>query len=210
MRAKKKLLKDVAYEIIKEKIIKGDDEYISENLLVEELQMSRTPIRAALQQLQNEGIIKILPNQGIMISTPSAKETNDIFDFRLAIETFSLKQAVHLLTQHDFDLLSENIENQIAAVNNNEPYLFIQYDMEFHLHLLRVVGNELFIQGVENVIDRLHRVSRRIKNNKERLFVLIQEHIKIIELLKAKDIDQAVIELENHLKGGKIEMFGGM
>jgi len=210
VRAKKKLLKDVAYEIIKEKIIKGDDEYISENLLVEELQMSRTPIRAALQQLQNEGIIKILPNQGIMISTPSAKETNDIFDFRLAIETFSLKQAVHLLTQHDFDLLSENIENQIAAVNNNEPYLFIQYDMEFHLHLLRVVGNELFIQGVENVIDRLHRVSRRIKNNKERLFVLIQEHIKIIELLKAKDIDQAVIELENHLKGGKIEMFGGM
>lgn len=210
MKAKKRLLKDVAYEIIKEKIIKGDDEYTSENSLVEELQMSRTPIRAALQQLENEGFIKILPNQGIMIPNPSVKETNDIFDFRIAIETASLKQAIQLLDESDFTFLSQNIENQMAAVNNNDLHLFIHYDMEFHLHLLKVVGNELFIQGVENVIDRLYRVSRRIKNNKEKLMNLIEEHKRIVELLKAKETEKAIVELENHLKGGKIDMYGGI
>lgn len=48
MITKKNLLKDVAYEKIKEKILRGDDEYTSENSLVNELQMSRTPIREAL------------------------------------------------------------------------------------------------------------------------------------------------------------------
>jgi DNA-binding GntR family transcriptional regulator len=207
---KKKLLKDVAYEKIKEKILRGDDNYTSENSLVEELQMSRTPIREALQRLQHEGFIKILPNQGITIPDLSVKETNDIFDYRLAIETASLKQAVHLLKQEDFDALSRNIENQISAVNQNDLFLFIEYDMEFHLYLLKVVGNELFIQGIEHVIDRLHRLSRRIKNNPQKLSALIQEHIRIMDFLKDKEIDLAVKELEDHLKGGKINMYGGI
>ncbi|TYR80821.1 GntR family transcriptional regulator [Priestia megaterium] len=207
---KKKLLKDIAYEKIKEKILRGGSENTSENLLVEELNMSRTPIREGLQKLQHEGFIKILPNQGIMIPNLSIKETNDIFDYRIAIETASLKQAVHLLNNDDFSNLADLIEKQKFAVEENDTFSFIKYDIEFHLYLLKVVGNELFIQGIENVSERLHRLSHRIRNNPQKLLMFIQEHIQIMDYLKSKQIELAVKELENHLNEGKIKMYGGM
>lgn len=206
----KKLLKDIAYEKIKEKILIGNDEYTSENSLVDELQMSRTPIREALQKLQHEGFIKLLPNQGITIPELSVKEVNDIFDFRIAIETASLKQVVHLLHQEQFNDLDMLIHEQTLAVNNNDLFHFIDYDVKFHLYLLRVVGNESYIQGIKNVSERLHRLSRRIKNNHQKLFALIQEHKNIVNYLKNKEIDTAVKELEDHLNGGKMKIYGGI
>jgi DNA-binding GntR family transcriptional regulator len=203
----KKLLKDIAYEKIKEKILNEDDEYTSENSLVEMLQMSRTPIREALQRLQQEGFIKVLPNQGIMIPDLSVNEMNDITDYRIAIETTSLKQAVHLLKEEDFDHLSALIQKQMDAYSQNNTVLYLQHDVEFHLYLLQVVGNEWFIQAVENVSHRQHRLHRRMKSNPQLLFARLQEHIRIVDFLKDKQTDSAVNELEAHLKNGKIYIF---
>lgn len=138
------------------------------------------------------------------------KETNDIFDYRIAIETASIKQAVNLLKPDDVDALDRLIQKQISAVSEHDIFLFIKYDVEFHLYLLKVVGNELFIQGLEDVSDRIHRLRRRTKNDPQKLSVRIQEHIRIMELLKDREIELAVKELENHLLSGKIIMYGGM
>lgn len=204
MAPKKKLLKDIAYEKIKEKVLMGDDDYTSENVLVEELQMSRTPIREALQRLEHDGFIKILPNQGIAIPQLSVKEMNDIADYRIAIETASLKQAVHLLLPDDFAELEHLIRLQQAAAENNNVLLYLQHDVAFHLYLLRVVGNDLFVGEIENVSARLYRLSRVMKRDPKQIFARIEEHIRMIDLLRKKDIDGAVAEMERHLLTGKL------
>lgn len=210
MVTKKALLKDVAYEKIKQKILRGREDYTSENTLVEELEMSRTPIREALQRLQYEGFIKIISNQGVVIPELSVKETNDLFDMRIAIETFSLKQAVDITTKEDFEAMYRLIEEQKDAAQHNDVFQFIEKDAEFHLYLLDIVGNHLFIQSFNNIKDRLHRTSRNLKTNTERLLLLAEEHIRIIEFIKNKDIDRAVVEMENHLNGGKLNIYGGI
>jgi DNA-binding GntR family transcriptional regulator len=207
MKRHKVLLKDIAYEKIKEQILREDDEYISENFLVESLQMSRTPIREALQRLQHEGFIKILPNQGIAITDLSVKEMNDITNYRIVLETASLRQAVHLLNKEHFDHLEQLIQLQVEAVTQNDMLLYLQNDVEFHLYLVKVVGNEFFTQAIEHVGGRLFRLRRMIKSNPQPLFDRIQEHKRIIDLLKDKEIDLAVKELEDHMKSGKIFSF---
>jgi len=198
--SKKSLLKDIAYEKIKEKILTEDDQYTSENSLVNQLEMSRTPIREALQRLMHEGYIKIMPNQGIAITDLSVKELNDITEYRIAIESTSLKQAVHLLNEDHYDNLQEIIERQKEAFNQNNVVRFIQSDVDFHLYLLEIVGNELFIQGFQHVSGRVFRLRRKMKSNPIQLLKRIEEHIRIIELLKDRNLDLALEELENHLK----------
>jgi DNA-binding GntR family transcriptional regulator len=199
MKKNKKLLKDIAYEKIKDKFLRMEEEYTSENLLVEELQMSRTPIREALQRLQIEGFIKILPNQGITMPGLSVEEMNDITEYRIAIETTSLKRAVHLFNKGHYDFLNNVIQKQTDALTQNDMALYLQLDVEFHRYLLEVVGNELFIQAIEYASGRMYRLRRKIKGNPQLLFTRIQEHIRIIDLLKEKEVDLAVKELEDHL-----------
>ena len=74
-----------AYDAIREIIIKADPNEgvpYSENYFAETLGMSRTPIRSALQQLQYDGLISIIPHQGIVIRTISYEEAWQLFDFR--------------------------------------------------------------------------------------------------------------------------------
>ncbi|WP_126424773.1 GntR family transcriptional regulator [Brevibacillus marinus] len=202
------LLKDIAYRKIKEKIMRGDfldSNSTSENQLVEELQMSRTPIREALQRLQHEGLIKIISNQGIVIQELSIKETNDLFDMRIAIETYSLKKNVGFISQHDFKQLDDIIARQKQACAERDVFSFIQLDGEFHQYLLELGGNSLFIQMMSNIRDRLYFDANRLhKRYPDSIARLIEEHVKITEALKKGDYELAVQELEQHLQNGKI------
>lgn len=204
------MLKEIAYEKIKAKILSGDDLYTSGVSLVEELQMSRTPIREALQRLEQEGFIRLLPNQGIAIPELSVKEVNDIFDFRIAIETASLKQVAPVLRTEHFLELDRMLEEQKAALQRNDLFHFIDSDVRFHLYLLGVGGNRLFMNGVELVSERLHRLSRRIKNKPQKLQELAREHERIVGYLKERRLELALQTLESHLKGGKIDIYGGI
>ena len=63
-------LKQIAYETIKRKIIHCDympNDILSEMMLMEEIDASRTPIREALNMLSQEGLVRIIPKKGIMV-----------------------------------------------------------------------------------------------------------------------------------------------
>lgn len=207
MNNNRKLLKDIAYEKIREKVLQADDQYTSENQLVEELNMSRTPIREALQRLQYEGYIHVLPNQGIAIPDVSVREANDIVDYRIALEIASLRKAVDLFDDNDFETLKQLINQQRIAVGNNDVIKYLITDVEFHLYLLRVVGNELFIQGIERVCGRLYRLRRRMRSNPKKIYDRIDEHLVIIEHLRNKNIDSAVETMRAHLETGRSHIF---
>lgn len=202
--SKKKLLKDIAYEKIKEIILKGEDEFTSENSLVEELKISRTPIREALQRLHYEGLVRIISNKGFVIPELSLKERRDISNMRIAIETYSLEQAIEIITDEDFTNLENIIEEQKKANKNGDLYAFLQNDAEFHQYLLEIVGNSMFINMYKNARERLFTIrdSKEMRNRPDVILRLIHEHEKILRFLKEKDIHSCKEELKQHLRSG--------
>lgn len=206
---RKETLKSQAYSQIKEKIIKGDfraDGYTSENKLVAELGMSRTPIREALHRLQSEGFVKILPKQGIVIQEPSIKETNDYYELRLAIETFAIRKLKGLITEEDFAKLGSIIDNQKKACELRDYSIWMEHDIAFHALLLEIVGNRLFIQLMSNIRDRL---SKDIFKRRELFQEGINEHIEILKALKRGDYIRAEQALTEHILGGKMRHLAG-
>lgn len=206
---KRMLLKDVAYKSIKEKVLKGHfhNEYtITENLLVEELKMSRTPIREALQRLQSEKLLKITSNHGITVTDITVKETNNIMDLRLAIEIFALRSLENVMTVKDFDELDKIIDKQEQAISDRDIYQFLKLDIHFHYYFIDLCNNELFVETMNNIHERLFNHGNIIfRKNQHRASHSINEHKEIMQDLRIGDYGNAVKKMEQHiLKGKKI------
>lgn len=200
----KRLLKDVAYEKIKEIILTGEDEFTSENSLVEELNISRTPIRSALQRLDYEGLVRLISNKGFVIPELSLRERQEISEMRHAIETFSIEQAVEIANEEDYKRLNQIIEKQKIANRDNDLLAFLQSDAEFHQYILEIVGNSIFINMYNNARERLFTVrdSKGMRNRPDFISKLIIQHENILKFLKEKDVQSCKNELKLHLKSG--------
>ena len=112
MREKKK---DQAYESIRTLVLQrgaSDSFVISENSLAAELNMSRTPIREALQRLQMEGFIEIHPHRGIVIPEVSVIEVNETFALRMAIEEFVIKEIIPFMTEQRSEEHTSELQSQ--------------------------------------------------------------------------------------------------
>ena len=95
-----KSLKEKAYVELKEMIISGklkSNERIDEELLSKSLNVSRTPVREAINKLEQEGWINIVPRKGMFVNNISIKEINDVFQVRSNLEPIILEMAFERL-----------------------------------------------------------------------------------------------------------------
>lgn len=207
---KKIPLHEIAYQKIKEKIMRGDfieQNYTSQNQLVDELEMSRTPILSALQRLQYEGFVKIISNSGVIIQELSIKEINDFFDMRLAIEPFSLKRVIQVISDDDCKTLQELIAQQKEALASNDYFMWLQLDADFHQYLLEIEGNSAFLQVMSNIRERLFFNSTCYIRKNKNFAEYIDGHERICQALVERNLEMAVQELETHIQSGKIALF---
>lgn len=175
---------------------------MAENSLVKELEMSRTPIREALHKLQHEGFLKIVSNQGIMVTGMSVKKLEDLIDMRVAIESSSLTRAILLLTADDFKQIKEIVQKQKEYCENEDIYNFRKADADFHYFLLQITNNHYFLKMFNEVYELQFTASTR-PVKKDQMNNLIDDHEKIIMHLENNELDLAVNILIEHLNSGK-------
>lgn len=200
-----------AYKKIKEMIFQGEITSscaISENSLVEKLGISRTPIRAALQRLNFEGILKIIPNQGVVIHEPTIEEAREKIELRAAVELYILKKCIHLTSQEDVKNLNEILEQQSMAVSRGDYYEFLQYDKEFHTYFLRYYHNETMSEIMLNFRERFYNLSLRglAKRTAARMEETLKEHKMIVDALEKHDFANAAELLEKHIENSFLEL----
>ncbi|GGD69786.1 GntR family transcriptional regulator [Paenibacillus nasutitermitis] len=187
-----KTMKDTAYEAIKEGIVSGEwsgGTFLSEKYLSELLQMSKTPIRSALDRLEMIGLVKLSPKQGVIVQEISLKKILEIYELRLALETFAAKQMTGKLDDTFFMLMDRNLEQQAEAVKQEDVGLYVRLDREFHEMIVRGLGNDEFTEAMSRIQDKfLIAVRTTFVKNKKRLWGSLEEHIRIREALTARDV----------------------
>src|SRR5215510_9474028 len=88
------LLKERAYEEIKRRLLNNDyppRSFLAERQLAEQLGMSKTPVKAALERLEHEGFITVSPQQGIVVREMALHEIVDQYEIRTALETYIVR-----------------------------------------------------------------------------------------------------------------------
>lgn len=148
---KKTTLTDKIYQDIKDDILTkvfqpGEKLNIKE--LAREYQVSDTPVKQALQRLAEEKLVVNTPNKGMSVRALTPHELQDIFDMRLMMDTFFVKDIVttlnynHGLRQQLIDCLEAQKKFIESNDSNHKPDEFFELDLEFHTLYLAASGNQ--------------------------------------------------------------------
>lgn len=192
----------VAYEKIKKSIMSGElrgDMPLSETFFAEKLHMSRTPIRTALQRLQNEDFIRIIPKQGIVIKEITMDEAIQLFDLRTAIERYLIGTSISLLDESDFETMRDFIRKQKTAMETKDYDRFLELDEQFHVYCYHHYNNEYMINIINNYRERFYSWRYQAIKITGRMEASIAEHERFLELISQNKTQEACDLLEHHV-----------
>ncbi|MCF7936755.1 MAG: GntR family transcriptional regulator [Synergistales bacterium] len=194
-----------AYNTIKREIITGrltNNSTISVNAIAKRLGMSKTPVRDAFKELESQGFVRIFPNQGIVIQELTVMEATQMYELRIALESYLLKQIVPILTEQHLDRLRELLSLQEAAMKRNDPYEFMQYDNQQHLFLHEIYYNPMIFDVISRLIDRIFYGGVQALSLPGRMEATLHEHTSIVEALEARNLEKTIRALEYHFSRG--------
>ena len=203
-----KNLSQIAYEQIKEMILSGElkqGQAFSINAMTERLHISRTPITNACQRLESEKLLTILPKQGALVNTISIETACGIYELRAAIESYNAKRVFHLLDGSDVSLLETSIEHQKIHAASGNIKEFMDEDSAFHRHILEKNRNEEILSTINGLYDRAYMLgitnSKGMRPNRS-----IEEHEKILDALKKKNVQAFADAIEENILNGFLNL----
>ena len=197
----KTYLCDFAYETIKERIIRcqyAPNTYITEERLGEELNISRTPIRAALDALSKEHILKIIPKKGIYITDITPDQVRDVYEFRILIEPYALRTYGNGFSKQELKSLLEQFKEDTA-----DPWALALQDNYIHTQIVNLCRNELLSSYYALMQSLDMRLRLYCSQSNTRISDSNQEHINIITAMLKDDYVTAERILLDHLQTAK-------
>ncbi len=195
-------LTDKAYAAIKTAILSLELEPgtpLVESELAKQLGISKIPLREALHQLENDGLVNRIPYKGVYVSGLTNQDAAELALIRGVLEGLAARLAMPKMTQADI-LKSEAIlsEAQQALERGNKD-LCVAKGKEFHDYLIQKSGNAQLMHILESIDTRFHRFRLLSNEIRGRTAQSLEEHKRILKALKDQDGDAVEHALREHL-----------
>ena len=194
-------LSEKAYRLIKDKVVTLElppSAVIDEHVLMQELGLGRTPIREALQRLDSEGLVNIVPRRGTFVNDISVTDLQKIFELRIIMEGFCARLAAQRVTQAQLDRM-ENVLQELDQLQESDPQALMSIDRRFHRLLYTAADNEF----MTDILDRLYDLSLRlwylVLNRLSEVKHSIEQHLIVLDALKEGDADRAEAVIRKHI-----------
>lgn len=195
-----------AYEVIKESILSGGikpGSRIVTTKLSEQYQISRTPLREALRQLQKDGLL-IQDNLGATVVKLRREDFQELYYCRLILEKEMIKLAVHHITDEqlaDAENILYKCEKIIEETPSEERQMdILKLNTQFHETLTNACLNKRLIQILDQVRNLLLLYRANILKYPENDKNIVNEHRKILSAVKTRDEEKAASVIETHLR----------
>ena len=201
------ILREKAYRIIKERIIKGEyhpGQPLNEKAIIEELSISRTPFREAIHALNEENLVQVYPNRGIFVRELTLQDIMDGFDVRYLLEPYVLQLAAVRMPGS----LVEELIRRIDELDRNNYHALLNEDDYFHATLIEYTDNKQLSRIMKNLYEynRFQVIllddpkseyisSERLANAVESLM----EHRAVLCCIQEGNISEAVEKMRFHL-----------
>lgn len=195
-------LRGRVYDRIREDILNGvykEHEELKEATLGKMMDVSRTPVREALRQLELEGLVEIIPNKGARVTGITKKDIEDIYQIRYLLEGLSARWATEHITEELIEKMEETLYlTEFHAKKGNFAQVY-DLDSQFHELLYEASGSKL----LNNILSDFHMYVTRIRKTSlasgSRSKNSTEEHRAILEAIKERDADKAEECAHNHV-----------
>ncbi len=194
-------LSEKAYSLIKEKVVTLElppSAVIDEQLLMEELDLGRTPIREALQRLDAEGLVNVVPRRGTFVSDISITDLQKIFELRIVLEGLCARLAAERITRDELEKIKLVLSDLDDVHNGNSVALMI-IDKRFHRLLYRAADNEFLTEVSDRLYDQSLRLWYLVLARLDDVRHSIEQHHEILNALAEGDQDRAELLVQSHI-----------
>ncbi|MDH3192994.1 MAG: GntR family transcriptional regulator [Acidimicrobiia bacterium] len=184
---------DRATSVIRDAVVAGlfqPDERLPQDRLAKLLDVSRMPIRAALRQLESEGLVDLLPHRGAVVTSLSAEELSDLYEIRVLIEAFALKKTVLAISA---DQLSE-LEELADALEHAAPDQWLRSRLDFYESLYSIGNTPRVVSTIMSIRAEVGRYTWKLTSLRS------EDHRGLLQRIAMGNPDLAAAWLESHLR----------
>lgn len=195
-------LKENVTNLLRQAIIDGtlpSGEELNQAQIADRLGISRGPVREALGQLEQEGLIRIIPYKGVLVTPLTPTYVRELYSLRSALETFALRTGMERAHAGDLAELHEIVDCMRSAAERNDPQELAALDMRFHSSIIHMPRHNLLERtwtplkiGVQRCLHTRHRIY-------ESLDEVVGTHPELLEAMDRGDVEAAARILHQHI-----------
>ncbi|MCC6535859.1 MAG: GntR family transcriptional regulator [Burkholderiales bacterium] len=173
-------------------------ERVNEVEVARSLNVSRTPLREALNRLLVEGFLTRAPNRGFIGRPLDAKQVFDLYELRRVLEASIVAIACERSTDEELGELERFVKASTDRPEDANASSLLALDEQFHERVARLTRNEEMLRAVRSINARIHYF-RWIDMQNGRRRQTQQEHLRIVKALMARDAPAAARLIEGHI-----------
>jgi len=167
--------------------------------LAAELGISKTPVRAALEELEREGFVTRILFKGTYVTEVTLKDLVEIFQLRAVLEGLAARLATPLFTPRDLDRIDHNLTAAEAALAEGDLAMCSEFGKSLHDTVIDKADNQrltLIIRNLDDHVQRFRAISDQISG---RLNKSVEEHRRVLDALRRRDPEAAAQAMCDHL-----------
>lgn len=169
--------------------------------------VSRIPVREVLFQLEAEGLVRILPQRGAVVSELSPAEINDVFDLREMLEPRLFGASAPRLTAEDLQKLDEKQAEYVHAIAAGQTDDYGRLNAELHMAMYHRANMPRTEQTVASLLQTSDRYTRVQLSNDAAMKTAMEEHAELIRMCREKRFDDACALLARHIAAVRADLF---
>ena len=205
---KRSTLRETAHETLKAMIVTGQlppGSRLTEVELAARLKVSRTPVREALNRLQQDGLVASRPRHGYVVADFNAQMFREAFEIREILDAFATELAVGRITPEEKAELRRLVREceELAARPDRgaqEMFLELQTGMEIHRAIARISGNEMLSGMLNTILDKCEHYVWVELLRLDEWHLARKEHADIVEAVCAGNAPLAVELTRQHIR----------
>ena len=202
----RRYLHDEVVARLRELILAGELEpgaRINEIELCERFGISRTPLREAIKILATEGLLDLLPNRGARVARLSEAEIEDMVEVVAGLEATAADLACRRISTAEIDAIAAKHRAMVAAFQRGDEPTYFALNREIHDAIMLAAGNRALASIYSNVAGRVQRTRYSAHKTPDQWQRAVDEHERMIELLRARDSEALSLLMREHIRGKK-------
>ncbi|MGB7086690.1 MAG: GntR family transcriptional regulator [Phormidesmis sp.] len=207
---RRRALHEQTYQLLRTCIFSGElapGERLIETQLADKLQVSRTPIREAIRQLQQDGLVVAEPQGGARIVTLSSEDARQLYDCRLALEQLSVSQACMQAKDDELQRLEWFCDQAEKAdqLRRSDLSLFqrLEADHQFHRYIAKISGNGWLLVLLDQIFDKMMLLRIQTTRYNPEVLEIRLEHRQVYEAIAQRRAEAAIAAIQAHLTASK-------
>jgi DNA-binding GntR family transcriptional regulator len=205
-------LSERVYSAFKHDIIHGffqPGESLSEKDLARRYKASRTPVREAAVRLQNDRLLRIVPNRGYFVAQITLQVLNDIYEFRCAVECAAAElAAMKGATAEALKEFADLAKTQCSPDDRASCLRFVEADTAFHVGIALLARNQMIVRAVSEARSQMERIMLAAVDIHYFGEVPAREHQEILSAIRARDPERARQKMHDHIMQSKDKVLG--